>query len=435
MLFYIIVGLVVISFLAEVFLENLNATLRSSSLPGELKGIYNEEKYRESVKYEEIKQRYSLVRGAFGLIIILAMLFLGGFAFLDEFARSITDSMIVITLIFFGIIIIGSDLLNLPFDWYGTFVIEEKFGFNKTTPRTFMIDKLKGWMLTFILGGGLLAMIAWFYYRTTDLFWIYTLALITIFMIFMNFFYSTLIVPLFNRQTRLEDGELRQKIASLSKHTGFRLDDVFVIDGSRRSTKANAYFAGFAGKKRIVLFDTLIEEMPSGNILAVLAHEIGHYKKKHIFLSMAISFLTTAITLFIFSLLVANPALSYALGAGQPSFHIGLVAFGILYTPVSAFFGIAGNWISRRNEFEADRFAAEHHPARDLADALIKLSVRNLSNLRPHPAYVFVHYSHPPLLQRLEALSRGEVHRKNPSILPPQASLSLNSKDSREEPE
>jgi STE24 endopeptidase len=434
MLFYIIVCLVIISFLAEVFLEYLNATRRTTSLPGELKGIYNEEKYRESVKYEEIKQRYSLVRGAFGLIIILAMLFFGGFALLDEFARSITDSMIVTTLIFFGIIIIGSDILNLPFDWYGTFVIEEKFGFNKTTPRTFMIDKLKGWMLIFILGGGLLAMISWFYYRTTDWFWIYTLILITLFMIFMNFFYSTLIVPLFNRQTRLEDGELRQKIASLSNHTGFRLDDVFVIDGSKRSTKANAYFAGFAGKKRIVLFDTLIEEMPSGNILAVLAHEIGHYKKKHIFLSMAISFITTAITLYIFSLLVANPALSYALGAGQTSFHIGLVAFGILYTPVSAFFGIAGNWISRRNEFEADRFAAEYHPARDLADALIKLSVRNLSNLRPHPAYVFVHYSHPPLLQRLEALSRIEVRSEKPVNPAPEDFPEVKSEDSREKP-
>jgi STE24 endopeptidase len=409
MLFHIIVGLVVVSFLAEVYLEYLNATLRSPGLPEELRGIYNEEKYRESVKYEEVRQRYSLLRGAFGLVIILAMLFFGGFAFLDELARGISDSMIIITLIFFGIIVLGSDILNLPFDWYGTFVIEEKFGFNKTTPMTFIIDKLKGWMLTLVLGGGLLAAIAWFYYRTTGWFWIYALALITLFMLFMNFFYSTLIVPLFNRQTRLEDGELREKIASLSKQAGFRLDDVFVIDGSKRSTKANAYFAGFGTKKRIVLFDTLIEEMPAGNILAVLAHEMGHYKKKHVFLNMAISFVTTAITLYIFSHLVANPALSYALGAGHPSFHIGLIAFGILYTPVSAFFGIAGNWISRKNEFEADRFAAKHHSARDLADALKKLSVRNLSNLRPHPAYVFVHYSHPPLMQRLDALYRMEA--------------------------
>jgi STE24 endopeptidase len=406
MLFYVIVGLVVVSFLVEVILEYLNATRRSPRLPEELKDIYNEGKYRKSIEYEKDKHRFSLLRGAFGLVVILAMLFLDGFAILDEFARSFSDSMVVITLIFFGIIMIGSDILNLPFDWYGTFVIEEKYGFNKATTRVFITDKLKGLMLTALLGGGLLALITWFYYYTTDWFWIYALGVITGFMIFMNLFYSTLIVPLFNKQTPLEDNELREQIASLSKRTGFRLDDVFVIDGSKRSTKANAYFAGLGRKKRIVLFDTLIEEMPAGNILAVLAHEIGHYKKKHVLSNMVISLVTTAITLYILSLLVANPALSNALGAGQPSFHIGLIAFGILYAPVSAIFGIANNWISRKHEFEADRFAAKFHSAGDLADALKKLSVRNLSNLRPHPAYVVVHYSHPPLLQRLDALKR-----------------------------
>jgi STE24 endopeptidase len=408
MLFYVIVGLVVVSFLAEVILEHLNATRRSPGLPEELRGIYDENKYRKSIEYERVKHRFSLVRGAFGLVVVLAMLFLGGFALLDEFARRFSDSMIVITLIFFGVIMIGSDILNVPFDWYGTFVIEEQFGFNKATPRVFITDKLKGWMLTAILGGGLLALITWFYYVTTDWFWIYALAVITGFMIFMNLFYSTLIVPLFNRQTPLEDNELREQISSLSNRTGFRLDDVFVIDGSRRSTKANAYFSGLGRKKRIVLFDTLLEEMPAGNILAVLAHEIGHYKKKHVLVNMGISLVTTAITLYILSQLVANPALSAALGAGQPSFHIGLVAFGILYTPVSALFGIANNRISRKHEFEADRFAAKYHSPGDLADALKRLSVRNLSNLRPHPAYVFVHYSHPPLLQRLDALERLE---------------------------
>jgi STE24 endopeptidase len=239
---------------------------------------------------------------------------------------------------------------------------------------------------------------------TMEWFWVYALVLITLFVIFMNLFYSTLIVPLFNRQVPLGDGELRDEISGLSRRAGFLLDNIFKIDGSKRSTRANAYFAGFGKRKRIVLFDTLIDELSTGNILGVLAHEIGHYKKKHVIFGMIISLLTTAITLFILSLAIANPALSRSLGAEQPSFHLGLIAFAILYSPVSAIFGLAGNWISRRNEYEADRFAAEHHNGPDLVDALKKLSVKNLSNLRPHPAYVFVHYSHPPLLDRIAAL-------------------------------
>ncbi len=406
-MFYIIVGLVLASFLLEVLLEFLNSTRRSPVLPDELKDIYDEDKYRKSIEYEKVKQRFSLVRGSFSLILILAMLFFGGFALIDEFARGGTDNLVLITLIFFGIIMFGSDILHTPFDWYATFVIEERFGFNKSTPRIFITDKLKGWILTIIIGGGLLAMITWFYLQTAEWFWVYALALITFFMIFMNFFYSTLIVPLFNKQTPLQEGELRESIESISRRTDFRLDDVFVIDGSKRSTKANAYFAGLGKKKRIVLFDTLIGDLKIKEIVGVLAHEIGHYKKKHIISGLAISFITSAITLYILSLLVSNPALSTALGSEQPSFHMGLIAFGILYSPVSAIFGVAGNWISRKNEYEADRFAAEHHSAKYLADALKKLSVKNLSNLRPHPLYVTIHYSHPPLLKRLEALKRA----------------------------
>ena len=408
MLFYVIVGLVLLSFFMEVFLEYLNSTRRSPELPDELKDIYDENKYRKSVEYEKVKHRFSLVRGAFSLALILAMLFFGGFALIDEFARELASGHVTIALIFFGIIMFGSDILHTPFDWYGNFVIEESFGFNKSTPRIFITDKLKGWMLTIVIGGGLLALIIWFYYLTTEWFWVYALALIMGFMIFMNLFYSTLIVPLFNKQTPLKDDKLRDEISSLSKRTGFRLDDVFVIDGSKRSTKANAYFAGLGRKKRIVLFDTLIEDLSVNNILGVLAHEIGHYKKKHIISNMIISLITTAITLYILSIMVANPALSEALGASQPSFHMGLIAFGILYSPVSAIFGLANNWISRKNEYSADRFAAKHHSAEDLSDALKKLSVKNLSNLQPHPVYVFVNYSHPPLLKRLDELKKTE---------------------------
>jgi STE24 endopeptidase len=406
MVFYLIVFILIASFIIEVFLEYLNSKERSAELPAELNGIYNEDEYRKSIEYERVKRQFSLSKGLFSLILVLAMLIFGGFAFVDQIAREISSSPVLVTLIFFGIIMVAAEITSIPFDWYGTFVIEEKFGFNKSTPSVFFTDKLKSLLLGVLIGGGLLALIAWFYYQTTNMFWIYALIAITAFMIFMNLFYSTLIVPLFNKQTPLEEGELRQEISEMSKRTGFRLDDVFVIDGSKRSTKANAYFAGFGKKKRIVLFDTLTGDLSVPEIVSVLAHEIGHYKKKHIITGMIISLITTAITLYILSVMVSHPALSVALGTDVPSFHMGLIAFGILYSPVSGIMGLITNWISRRNEFEADRFAAEHHSKQHLANALKKLSVRNLSNLQPHPVYVIAHYSHPPLLKRLSALEK-----------------------------
>lgn len=410
MLFNIIVFLVVASFITEAFLEYLNSTRRTTVLPDELSDIYDEDKYRKSIEYEKVKQKFSLFRGLFGLILILGMLFLGGFALADQFASGISSHPVLVGVVFFGIILFASDILNLPFDWYATFVIEERFGFNKSTPAVFITDKLKGWFLGLLIGGTLLALITWFYYQTTSMFWIYALLLISVFMIFMNLFYSSLIVPLFNKQTPLKDGELRNSISDISSSAGFRLDNVFVIDGSKRSTKANAYFSGLGRKKRIVLFDTLIEDLNINEIIGVLAHEIGHYKKRHIISGMAVSIVITAITLYILSVMVSNPALSASLGASEPSFHMGLIAFGILYSPVSAIFGVASSWLSRKNEYAADRFAAELHPARYLAEALKKLSVKNLSNLQPHPLYVFVHYSHPPLLSRLNALK--EFHEE-----------------------
>ena len=224
-------------------------------------------------------------------------------------------------------------------------------------------------------------------------------------MLFMNMFYSTLIVPLFNKQTPLEDGDLKTGIREFCDRAGFKLDNVFVIDGSKRSTKANAYFSGLGRKKRIVLFDTLIEDLEKPEIIAVLAHEIGHYKKKHTQAGMIISIVQTGITLFILSLFIGNPILSEALGSNVPSFHLGLVAFGMLYSPISTILGLGLNMLSRKNEYQADDFAKDHNTAPDLASALKKLSVKNLNNLTPHKAYVFFHYSHPPLLERLRNLS------------------------------
>jgi STE24 endopeptidase len=300
---------------------------------------------------------------------------------------------------------LGSEILFLPFGLYHTFVLEERFGFNKTTRATFITDKLKGWLLAVVLGGPLLSAVIWFYQVTQSNFWIYVWLLMGGFTIFLAMFYSTLIVPLFNKQTPLEQGALRDAIEAFSCKAGFQLENVFVIDGSRRSTKANAYFAGLGGKKRIVLYDTLIKDLEVEELVAVLAHEIGHYKKKHTIKGIAAALAQTGVMLYILSLFIVSPVLSSALGATTHSFHLALISFSLLYSPLSTVMGLAMNSFSRKNEYEADRFAALNFSAASLGSALKKLSVNNLSNLTPHPAYVFFNYSHPPLLQRLRAMA------------------------------
>ena len=404
--FYVLVGIILFNFLLDRLLVYLNGKRWSKELPEQLKGIIDEERYKKSQLYNKTNRQFSFYTSTFSLMVMMLMLFLGGFALVDGLAREVSNHPIVISLLFFGILMFASDIINLPFSLYDTFVIEEKFGFNKTTHKTFFTYKIKSWLLGALLGGGILALVVWFYQLTTDMFWIYTWALIAVFSIFMSMFYSTLIVPLFNKQTPLEEGELKQAIKNLSNKVNFKLDDVFVIDGSKRSTKANAYFSGLGPKKRIVLFDTLINDLTTNEIVSVLAHEIGHYKKKHTLSMMVISILQMGITLYILSLFIGNPALSRALNVEQTGFHLGLVAFGILYSPISTILGLGVNILSRKNEYAADAFAAKHYSPDGLASALKKLSVKNLSNLRPHPAYVFFNYSHPPLLSRLRALEQ-----------------------------
>ena len=406
-LFYIILAIVVFDFALERLLDWLNSTRWSSKLQAELKGIYDPDRYEKSQQYEKENQKFGKLTSSFSLVLMVAMLFLAGFAVVDNWSREISANQIVIALVFFGILGLVMDIVNTPFSLYDTFVIEEKYGFNKTTLKMFILDKAKGWILSLIIGGGLLALIIWFYMLTGKIFWIYTWLLMSAFMVFITMFYSTLIVPLFNKQTLLEEGELKTAIRNFAEKVNFKLDNIFVIDGSKRSTKANAYFSGLGAKKRIVLFDTLIEDLDTEEIVAVLAHEIGHYKKKHTKKGMIISVLQTGLTLYILSLLIVNPELSKALGAEQTGFHLGLIAFGILYSPVSTVLGLGMNIFSRKNEFEADAFAGKNYKEEALRTALKKLSVKNLSNLRPHPAVVFFHYSHPPLLERLKKLKNG----------------------------
>jgi STE24 endopeptidase len=405
-LFYIIICLVVADFIFERFLEYLNSTQWSDRLPEEVKGIYDEDKYQKQQAYEKVNFRFSMISSSFSFVLLLLMFLFTGFAWVNSLALSVSANSIITALVFFGILLFASDVITTPFSVYDTFVIEEKFGFNKTTPKTFVLDKLKGWLLGAIIGGGLLALIIYIYQLTTSDFWMYAWLVITVFSIFMVLFYSNLIVPLFNKQTPLPDGELKSAIEKFSAKVGFKLDNIYVIDGSKRSTKANAYFTGLGAKKRIVLYDTLVNDLTINELVAVLAHEIGHYKKHHVIWSLLLGILQTGIILFIFSLFVGSPELSAALGVKQPSFHIGLIAFGVLYSPISMVTGLAMNIFSRKNEYQADAFAAKHFDTNELASALKKLSVKNLSNLRPHPVYVFFHYSHPTLLQRLNALNR-----------------------------
>ncbi|MDT0645210.1 M48 family metallopeptidase [Zunongwangia sp. F260] len=403
-LYYIIIGIIIIDFIFDKILDALNAKHFDDPVPQELEDVYNSEEYEKSQRYKKERYKFGIITSTFSVLLTLGFIIFGGFEWADQIARSVSDNPILVALIFFGIIMFGSDILTTPFSWYSTFVIEEKYGFNKTTKKTFLLDKLKGWLMMAILGGVILALIIWFYQIAGDNFWWYAWILVAIFAIFMNMFYAKLIVPLFNKQTPLKDGSLREKIERYAENVGFKLDNIFVIDGSKRSTKANAYFSGFGKEKRITLYDTLVNDLKDEEIVAVLAHEVGHYKKNHIIVNLTASILTTGFTLWLLSLFVGNPVLSEALGVSQPGFHIGLVAFGILYSPISEITGFIMNYLSRKFEYQADDFAKDTYDGNHLISSLKKLSKNSLSNLTPHKAYVKVHYSHPTLLQRFRNL-------------------------------
>ncbi|GLB53695.1 peptidase M48 [Neptunitalea chrysea] len=404
LLFYIIIGLLIVDFLVDQCIDTLNAKKYDDPIPEPLQDVYAPEEYEKSQAYKKAKHKFGNLSGGITFIVTLAFFLLGGFQFVDSIARSITQNEILIALLFFGIIMLASSILSLPFSYYNTFVIEEKFGFNKMTKKLFVFDKIKGLLIGAIIGGAIMALIIWFYQLTGEKFWLYAWGLVAVFSLFMNMFYANLIVPIFNKQTPLEDGELKTAITTYANKVGFTLDAIYVIDGSKRSTKANAYFSGFGATKRITLYDTLINDLNTEEIVAVLAHEVGHYKKKHIIFNLIASTLLTGLTLFILSLFINDPLLSEALGVSIPSFHIGLIAFGILYSPISEITGLVMNYISRKFEYQADNYAKETYAAEPLITSLKKLSKNSLSNLTPHKTYVFVHYSHPTLLQRFKNL-------------------------------
>ncbi|GAB5523261.1 MAG: M48 family metallopeptidase [Roseivirga sp.] len=405
-LLYLIIGIIVFDYLLDQSLDWLNFRHSKETLPARLSNIYEKAEYEKSQRYHKAQARFSFLSSAFSFIVSLALLGLGGFGYLDSLLRPLIDNEILLSLAFFGVLFVLSDIINTPFQWYSVFVIEEKFGFNKTTPKTFVLDKLKGYLLGAIIGGLLGYVLLWLIQELGTDFWLYALGVMALFILVTNLFYTSLILPLFNKLTPLADGALKEKIEKYAKGVSFPLDNIFVIDGSKRSTKANAFFSGLGKKKKVVLYDTLIEKQSEEELVAVLAHEVGHFKKKHIVLSLILSFVQMAAMLYVLSLLILNTELSVALGGDTLAIHLNLIAFGLLFSPISRLTGLGMNILSRKNEFEADAYAAQTYKAEPLQESLKKLSVTSLSNLSPHPWYVFMHYSHPPLIQRLEALDQ-----------------------------
>ncbi len=407
---YIILIALLLQFLLDNIADALNLKALKNEVPPALAGVYQSGEYRKSQKYTRSLTRFGFVTGSFSLLVILLFWFTGGFNFLDQIVRSWGLGSIVNGLIYTGILIIAYELLTLPFSVYTTFVIEERFGFNRTTPRVFITDSLKGLALTILLGGSVLAAILVLFEYAGNNAWLYCWLTITIFNMVVQFIAPIWIMPLFNKFTPMEPGELRDAIQSYAHSTGYEIRNISVMDGSKRSTKANAFFTGFGRTKRIALFDTLISKHTIPELVSVLAHEIGHYKKKHVLWGMLISIAHTGLIFYLLSVLLGSSGLYQAFYMDYTSIYAGLLFLGLLYTPVEMVLSMGLQILSRRNEYEADRFAAQTtgKPG-SLVDALKKLTAENLSNLTPHPFYVFLNYSHPTLLQRIQAMNRPQT--------------------------
>ena len=405
----IILGTILIGYFLDLAAETLNLQALQTELPDEFKDVYAEEAYRKSQEYTRVNTRFGFVTATFDLALILGFWFLGGFQALDQLVRGWGFHPIVTGLLYIGVLVLLKTLISLPFSIYDTFVIEAQFGFNKTTPKTFVADFFKGLGLSILIGGPLLAgLLAFFQYAGSSA-WFYCWLFTIVVMLFLQFIAPTWIMPLFNKFTPLGEGELRNRIFDYARAVNFPLENLFVMDGSKRSTKSNAFFTGFGKHKRIALFDTLIEKHPVAELVAILAHEIGHYKKKHILQNLVIGILHSGVMFYLLSIFISHKGLFEAFYLEQPSLYAGFIFFGMLYAPVELILSIALQIVSRRHEYEADRFAVETTKTSEaMVNALKKLSVHNLSNLTPHPFYVFLNYSHPPVLQRIRTIRQVE---------------------------
>ena len=404
MLITALVLIVVLAYIVESLLDNLNQSRARNPLDPKIAGLYDAQERERSISYSAEKNRFGFYSATFSTVVMVLALSYGWFATIDNWVRERIDNQIAISLAFIALLSIISWWLNLPFQLYSIFGIEAKYGFNKITPKTFITDAIKGSILATIIGGTLLTAVLWLYQKLESSFWIFAWALVSGFSLLMFMFGTTLILPLFNKLKPIEDGELKREIEKYCASQGYSLGRLFVMDGSKRSTKANAFFSGLGKSKTIVLFDTLIEKLSTKEIVAVLAHEIGHYKRKHTLSMFIFSNIQTFATFALLGCLLGYPELSTALGADQQSFHLSALAFFILFTPLSILLGLINNSWSRHNEYQADTFAKETYEVAPMRSALKKISTDSLANLSPHPLYVAFNYTHPPLLQRLNNL-------------------------------
>ena len=413
--FLIIIALVIFNYLFSNILDYLNHKNWKDEIPKELKDFYDKKKYKQAKLYALSKNKIGLLSSTTSFLLVVSLLVFNGYGYIDQLVNSFNlnlflpfeiNNSFTKSGVFFLILFILNLIISIPFSYYNTFVIEENFGFNKTTKSTFFFDIIKSSILSILIGGFLLFLALYLYNSLNDGFWLYLWIGLSLLMVLINMFYADLIVPIFNKLTPLENGDLRKKIENYSKEVGYLLKNIYVIDGSKRSTKANAFFSGLGPRKTIALYDTLIEKHTENELVAVLAHEVGHFKKKHVFSGLLMSVIQIGVMAFFFELCLKLPEISLALGGSGVSFHLGLIGFSIIFSPISMMSGILMNYISRQNEFEADSYAKETYNGDDLSLALKKLSVDSLSNIYPHPLYVFFHYSHPPLIKRLRALNK-----------------------------
>ncbi|MCI5207949.1 MAG: M48 family peptidase [Candidatus Electrothrix sp. ATG2] len=416
-LIFILVVLVV-GYLLDLVIAFLEICSLQPELPSEFRDVYDEEKYRTSQEYTKATTVFSLIQDTVTLVLTLIFILAGGFHLVDLLARSFGWGAISTGLLFTAMLFLLSSLLGLPFSLYSIFVLEERFGFNKTTLKTFVLDLLKGVLLAVILGGPLLAAVLWFFEITGSMAWLFCWAVVTLFTFILQFLAPVLIMPLFNTFTPLEDGKLKKGITEYAAQQDFAIQGIYTMDGSKRSTRLNAFFTGFGRFRRIVFFDTLVEKLQPQEIIAVLAHEMGHFKKKHILKMMGLAIGQTGLMFYILSLFLGNKQLFAAFGMEHVSVYAGLIFFGFLYAPVSMLLSIFVHFSSRKNEYQADAWAV--HTTADQGEGLInglkKLSVHNLSNLTPHPFHVFIHYSHPPVLQRIQAIRQLAAEQLKPHL-------------------
>jgi len=401
----IILAALLLEFVLNGLADYLNLKTLDTTLPQEMQSVYDGEAYRKSQDYTRATTQFGLLSSSFSLSISLLFWFAGGFHFLDQWVRDWGFGALTNGLIYIGMLSFLRAVISLPFSVYGTFVIEARFGFNQTTPGLYLMDVLKGSLLSIALGGPLLALLLIFFETTGAQAWLFAWAALTLFQFVIQFIAPTWIMPLFNKFVPLEAGELKDRIMALAKSLHFPLNNVFVIDGSKRSSKSNAFFTGFGKNKRIALYDTLIASQTVPELVSVLAHEIGHYKKRHILQGMVLSILHSGMMFYLLSIFLSQRGLYEAFYMDTPSIYTGLLFFGMLFAPIEMILSLFLNHLSRKNEFEADRFAIDTvEQPEHMIDALKKLAVHNLSNLSPHPFYSFLHDSHPPVLERIRAI-------------------------------